>query len=56
MIQSIRGSVLNLCFVGQISDSVIRQDRAILLGYVALPNLQNNLTHNQNLIRTASYF
>jgi len=25
-----------LCFVGRISDSVIRQDRAILLGYAAL--------------------
>ena len=29
-------SVLDLCFVGRISDSVIRQDHAILLGYAAL--------------------
>jgi len=42
------GSGLNLCFVGRISDSVIRQDHAILLGYAALTQ-PTNLTNEQQI-------
>jgi len=45
------GSGLNLCFVGRISDSVIRQDHVILLGYAALTQ-PTNITYKQQVSPT----
>jgi len=45
--QALFGSGLNLCFVGRISDSVIRQDHAILLGYAALTQPTNIPINNR---------
>jgi len=39
------GSRLNRCFAGRISNSVIRQDHAILLGYATLTQPTNNRFH-----------
>jgi len=47
------GSGLNLCFVGRISDSVIRQDHAILLGYAALTQ-PTNKTYKQQVPPTTN--
>jgi len=42
------GSVLNMRLVGRISDSVIRQDHAILLGYAALTQ-PTNINYKQQV-------